>query len=68
MAELEIHHESEEKHDPMGQKIGIMAAVLAVPARGSHHRLAPHPHPGDHLPLGGQRQVAAVSIDAREEV
>ena len=30
MAELEIHHESEEKHDPMGQKIGIMAAVLAV--------------------------------------
>src|SRR5215469_13426712 len=30
MAELEIHHESEQKHDPMGQKIGIMAAVLAV--------------------------------------
>jgi hypothetical protein len=30
MAELEIHHESEEKHDPMGQKIGSMAAVLAV--------------------------------------
>ena len=30
MAELEIHHETEEKHDPMGQRVGIMAAVLAV--------------------------------------
>ena len=31
MAELEIHHEgAEEKHDPMGQRVGIMAAVLAV--------------------------------------
>jgi hypothetical protein len=31
MAELEIHHEGgEEKHDPMGQRVGIMAAVLAV--------------------------------------
>ena len=30
MAELEIHHESEEKHDPMGQRVGVMAAVLAV--------------------------------------
>jgi hypothetical protein len=30
MAELEIHHESEEKHDPMGQRVGILAAVLAV--------------------------------------
>jgi hypothetical protein len=30
MAELEIHHEGEEKHDPMGQKIGIVASVLAV--------------------------------------
>src|SRR5579872_7493792 len=29
MAELEIHHEGE-KHDPMGQKIGVLAAVLAV--------------------------------------
>src|SRR5579872_4457094 len=29
MAELEIHHEGEE-HDPMGQKIGVLAAVLAV--------------------------------------
>src|SRR6185295_18791385 len=31
MAELEIHHEgAHEKHDPMGQRVGIMAAVLAV--------------------------------------
>jgi uncharacterized protein DUF4337 len=31
MAELEIHHEGgEEGHDPMGQRVGIMAAVLAV--------------------------------------
>jgi hypothetical protein len=31
MAELEIHHEgAEEKHDPMGQRVGVMAAVLAV--------------------------------------
>jgi hypothetical protein len=30
MAELEIHHEGAEKHDPMGQRVGIMAAVLAV--------------------------------------
>src|SRR5690349_14827582 len=30
MAELEIHHEGEEKHDPMGQRIGILAAFLAV--------------------------------------
>src|SRR5438552_18970871 len=30
MAELEIHHETEESHDPMGQRVGIMAAVLAV--------------------------------------
>ncbi len=32
MAELEIHHEEEEGklHDPMGQRVGIMAAVLAV--------------------------------------
>src|SRR5437763_5603502 len=30
MAELEIHHEGGEKHDPMGQRVGIMAAVLAV--------------------------------------
>ena len=29
MAELEIHHEGHE-HDPKGQVIGIMAAVLAV--------------------------------------
>lgn len=29
MAELEIHHEGSE-HDPMGKKIGILAAVLAV--------------------------------------
>lgn len=31
MAELEIHHEEGEKHhDPLGQRVGIMAAVLAV--------------------------------------
>src|SRR5215472_14879161 len=30
MPELEIHDEGGEKHDPTGQRIGIMAAVLAV--------------------------------------
>jgi hypothetical protein len=30
MAELEIHHEGEHGSDPMGQKVGILAAVLAV--------------------------------------
>jgi len=30
MAELEIHHESEGGHDPRGQKVGVLAAVLAV--------------------------------------
>ncbi|HWB82951.1 MAG TPA: DUF4337 domain-containing protein [Bryobacteraceae bacterium] len=30
MAELEIHHETEHAIDPIGQKIGILAAVLAV--------------------------------------
>jgi hypothetical protein len=30
MPELEIHHESEHAIDPMGQKVGVMAAVLAV--------------------------------------
>jgi hypothetical protein len=30
MAELEIHQENEGKSDPIGQKIGILAAVLAV--------------------------------------
>ena len=30
MAELEIHHEGAEAHDPLGQRVGIMAAVLAV--------------------------------------
>jgi hypothetical protein len=29
MAELEIHHEGAE-HDPVGKKVGILAAVLAV--------------------------------------
>src|SRR2546425_2118756 len=29
MAELEIHHEHEEK-DPVGKKVGVLAAVLAV--------------------------------------
>ncbi len=30
MAELEIHHESEGGHDPRGQQVGVLAAVLAV--------------------------------------
>jgi hypothetical protein len=30
MAELEIHHESEGAADPRGQKVGVLAAVLAV--------------------------------------
>ncbi|MBV9506810.1 MAG: DUF4337 domain-containing protein [Acidobacteriia bacterium] len=30
MPELEIHHETEHAIDPMGQKVGVMAAVLAV--------------------------------------
>jgi hypothetical protein len=30
MAELEIHHEESHKPDPAGQKVGILAAVLAV--------------------------------------
>lgn len=30
MAELEIHHESEGGHDPVGQKVGVLAALLAV--------------------------------------
>ena len=30
MAELEIHHEHEHSSDPMGQKVGVMASILAV--------------------------------------
>jgi hypothetical protein len=30
MAELEIHHETENEKDPTGKKVGIMAAILAV--------------------------------------
>jgi len=30
MAELEIHHEEGHEHDPVGQKVGVMAALLAV--------------------------------------
>ena len=30
MAELEIHHESEHKIDPAGQRVGVLAALLAV--------------------------------------
>ena len=30
MAELEIHHESEGGHDPRGQQVGVLAAMLAV--------------------------------------
>lgn len=30
MSELEIHHEAEHAIDPIGQKVGVLAAVLAV--------------------------------------
>jgi hypothetical protein len=30
MPELEIHHESEHAIDPIGQRVGVLAAVLAV--------------------------------------
>jgi ribosome-binding ATPase YchF (GTP1/OBG family) len=30
MAELEIHHEHEDEKDPVGKRVGILAAVLAV--------------------------------------
>lgn len=30
MPELEIHHESQHAIDPMGQKVGVLAALLAV--------------------------------------
>jgi hypothetical protein len=30
MPELEIHHESHHEIDPMGQKVGVLAAILAV--------------------------------------
>ena len=30
MAELEIHHEHEHSTDPLGQKVGVMASILAV--------------------------------------
>lgn len=30
MAELEIHHESEHAIDPGGQRVGVLAAILAV--------------------------------------
>src|SRR5438270_13325600 len=30
MSELEIHHETGHASDPVGQKVGILAAVLAV--------------------------------------
>jgi Domain of unknown function (DUF4337) len=30
MAELEIHHEHEGTPDPLGQKVGVMASILAV--------------------------------------
>ena len=30
MAELEIHHEHEHTPDPLGQKVGVMASILAV--------------------------------------
>jgi len=30
MAELEIHHEEGHEHDPVGQRVGVMASLLAV--------------------------------------
>jgi hypothetical protein len=30
MAELEIHHEVEVEHDPVGRRVGVQAAILAV--------------------------------------
>jgi hypothetical protein len=30
MAELEIHHEEHGEHDPLGQRVGILASLLAV--------------------------------------
>jgi hypothetical protein len=30
MPELEIHHEAEHSIDPIGQRVGVMAAILAV--------------------------------------
>src|SRR5947208_11378070 len=30
MSELEIHHETGHESDPLGQKVGILAALLAV--------------------------------------
>jgi hypothetical protein len=30
VAELEIHHETEHEHDPTGQRVGVLAALLAV--------------------------------------
>jgi uncharacterized protein DUF4337 len=30
MAELEIHHEIEHDKDPMGKRVGVLAAILAV--------------------------------------
>jgi hypothetical protein len=30
MAELEIHHETEHDADPLGRKVGVLAAVMAV--------------------------------------
>jgi len=30
MPELEIHHEAGHEHDPLGQKVGVLAALLAV--------------------------------------
>src|SRR5438067_611077 len=30
MAELEIHHEHGHESDPMGQRVGVMASILAV--------------------------------------
>src|SRR5437868_7953220 len=30
MAELEIHHEVEVEHDPLGRRVGVQASIVAV--------------------------------------
>ena len=44
MPELEIHHEIEGGHDPLGQRVGVLAAVLAVFLAVVTHPLPPHSH------------------------
>ena len=46
MAELEIHHEHEGGEDPVGKKVGILAAVLAVFLAVVTIAVASRPHRG----------------------